>query len=270
MPAGGTIKELYAEIRKCLFYMIPEKWDSIYLYASVVQRDNGEETGEMFFYYFPKSIIKKNPINVYQIPHKFNLDENEYIRLTHQLYELIKKLRHQCQKYDKINWSNITISIENVEFLAEYNCDDLLSSAYSSEERMGIWQYKYLEYPMEKFSKPQREKIQEYLLEEEQNLHRNTMYTETFYQQHEHNHIQYDVNKKADEYVKVEETATDFQIVDNNMYQIQSSHPFKRKGRKMLNEKNKAVEYNDNINNKDTETIDNDDEIVVRNQILKY
>ena len=103
MPVGKTIKDLYSEIRKCLFYMIPEKWDSIYLYASVIQRDNGEETGEMFFYYFPKSIIKKNPINVYQIPHKFNLNENEYIKLTNELYELIKKLRRQCQKYDKIN-----------------------------------------------------------------------------------------------------------------------------------------------------------------------
>ena len=63
MSKGETIKDLYSEIRKCLFYMIPEKWESIYLYASVIQRDNGEETGEMFFYYFPKSIIKRNPIN---------------------------------------------------------------------------------------------------------------------------------------------------------------------------------------------------------------
>ena len=150
MPKGETIKDLYSEIRKCLFYMIPEKWESIYLYASVIQRDNGEETGEMFFYYFPKSIIKRNPINVYQIPQKFNLNEEEYIKLTDELYNYIKKLRHECQKYDKINWTNITISIENVEFLAEYNCEDLINSIYSNEDRMAIWQYKYLEYPIEK------------------------------------------------------------------------------------------------------------------------
>ena len=140
MPKGETIKDLYSEIRKCLFYMIPEKWESIYLYASVIQRDNGEETGEMFFYYFPKSIIKRNPINVYQIPQKFNLNEEEYIKLTDELYNYIKKLRHECQKYDKINWTNITISIENVEFLAEYNCEDLINSIYSNEDRMAIWQ----------------------------------------------------------------------------------------------------------------------------------
>ena len=256
MPVGKTIKDLYAEIRKCLFYMIPEKWDSIYLYASVIQRDNGEETGEMFFYYFPKSIIKKNPINVYLIPHKFNLNEDEYVRLTNELYELIKKLRHQCQKYDKVNWSNITISIENVEFLAEYNCDDLMSSNYSNEDRMAIWQYKYLSYPIEKFSKIQREKIQDYINEEEHGLHQNKLYTETFYQPHEHNNVQYDINKKADEYIKVDEKNTDFTIINDEQYHINTNSILGKKKRPMLKEKN--------------ENSDSDDEIVIRNQILKY
>ena len=256
MPKGETIKDLYSEIRKCLFYMIPEKWESIYLYASVIQRDNGEETGEMFFYYFPKSIIKKNPINVYQIPHKFNLNEDEYVRLTNELYELIKKLRHQCQKYDKVNWSNITISIENVEFLAEYNCDDLMSSNYSNEDRMAIWQYKYLSYPIEKFSKIQREKIQDYINEEEHGLHQNKLYTETFYQPHEHNNVQYDINKKADEYIKVDEKNTDFTIINDEQYHINTNSILGKKKRPMLKEKN--------------ENSDSDDEIVIRNQILKY
>lgn len=256
MPVVKTIKDLYSEIRKYLFYMIPEKWDSIYLYASVIQKDNGEETGEMFFYYFPKSIIKKNPVNVYQIPHKFNLDENEYIKLTNELYELIKKVRHECQKYDKIDWSNITISIENVEFSAEYNCDNLMSSDYSNQDRMAIWQYKYLEYPIEKFPKEQRDKIQYYLAEEEMGLHKNKVYTETFYQPHEHNNIQYNVNKKADEYIKVEETTTDFTMVNDNQYHIESNKRFRRRKKPRLEEQK--------------ENLDDDDDIVVRNQILKY
>lgn len=256
MPVVKTIKELYSEIRKCLFYMIPEKWESIYLYASVIQRENGEETGEMFFYYFPKSIIKKNPINVYQIPHKFNLNEDEYIRLTNQLYVLIKKLKNQCKKYDKINWTNITISIENVEFLAEYNCDDLMVSNYSSEDRMAIWQYKYLEYPIEKFSKIQREKIQNYIAEEERGLHQNKLYTETFYQPHEHNNVQYDINKKENEYIKVDEKNTNFTIIEDGQYHIQRNNTFGKKKKPKVTEKN--------------EGFDSDDKIVVRNQILKY
>lgn len=115
MPKGETIKDLYSEIRKCLFYMIPEKWESIYLYASVIQRIMVKKQ-EKCFLLFSQEYNKRNPINVYQIPQKFNLNEEEYIKLTDELYNYIKKLRHECQKYDKINWTNITISIENVEF----------------------------------------------------------------------------------------------------------------------------------------------------------
>lgn len=94
MSANSNITDLYERIRKELFYMIPEKWERIYLYASVVQRGNNRETGEMFFYYFPKSLIKKNPVNVYQVPQRFNIDENEYIKIANRLYEMIKSLEN--------------------------------------------------------------------------------------------------------------------------------------------------------------------------------
>ena len=253
MPKKTSIKELYSEIRKYLFYMIPEKWNKIYLYASIIQRENGEETGEMFFYYFPQSILKKNPINVYQVPTKFNLDEEEYIKLTDELYNLLKQLRHECIRCDKINWSNITISIENVEFLAEYNCEDLITSKYSNEDRMAIWQYKYLEYPIERFKKEQRYRIFEYIDEEERGQHPVIQYVETFYQQHEHNNIQYDISRHSeDKFIKVDENNKDFTIVDEDKYQVQTSNIFNRKKIKKATVEDSQPE-----------------EPVVRNQILK-
>ena len=48
--------------------MIPEKWDKIYLYASITNQINNLQTGELYFYYYPKGILKKNPVNVYEIP----------------------------------------------------------------------------------------------------------------------------------------------------------------------------------------------------------
>ena len=140
--------------------------------------------------------------------------------------------------------------------MAEYNCDDLMSSNYSNEDRMAIWQYKYLSYPIEKFSKIQREKIQDYINEEEHGLHQNKLYTETFYQPHEHNNVQYDINKKADEYIKVDEKNTDFTIINDEQYHINTNSILGKKKRPMLKEKN--------------ENSDSDDEIVIRNQILKY
>ena len=39
------IKEIYEDIQKKIFYMIPEKWDELYLYASVIERFGSIETG---------------------------------------------------------------------------------------------------------------------------------------------------------------------------------------------------------------------------------
>ena len=190
MLENPNITRIYEEIRNIIFYMIPEKWDSIYLYATVISNEKNQENGEMFFYYFPKSILRKNPINVYQIPQKFNIEEGEYLQLTNQLYNLIKKLKKATLKYKQIDWSSITISVENVNFLVEYNCENLEYLGYASEDIMAIWQYKYLKSPLEKFSKEQRKLIQDYLEEENKGMHRKETYSENFYQPHMHNNVQ--------------------------------------------------------------------------------
>ena len=59
-------KILYSEIQKKLFYIIPEKWESIYLYASVIDVPGQKPVGEMYFYYLPKGIIKKKYVNGYE------------------------------------------------------------------------------------------------------------------------------------------------------------------------------------------------------------
>ena len=104
------IKEIYEDIQKKLFYMIPEKWESLYLYSSVIDLDSNEKTGELFFYYIPKGIFRKNPVNVYEIPTKFNIEENQYLQLVEILYNEIKILREEFRKSETGKlWTNITI-----------------------------------------------------------------------------------------------------------------------------------------------------------------
>ena len=223
-----TMKEIYNQIRKYLFYMIPEKWSSIYLYASVF-KENGKDTGEMYFYYYPKGLFKKNPVNVYEIPSKFNIEENSFMRLAEELYKLIIRLKYECLIHDKTDWSNITITIENVDFLVEYNCDDLLNSRYNSEDRRKIWQYKYLEYSIDKFNKQEKNMIASYLEEEMQGKHGVTIYSETFYQEHAHNNIQYDMETEVEDYI------TDEEIKEREE---------EKKKKKKSKEKVKDVEFN--------------------------
>ena len=56
------IKEIYEVIQKMIFYMIPEKWDKLYLYSSVIDMPEGKKTGELYFYYIPKGILRKKPV----------------------------------------------------------------------------------------------------------------------------------------------------------------------------------------------------------------
>lgn len=161
------IKEMYEDIQRRIFYMIPEKWDKVYLYCQVMDRIDRCNVGELFFYYIPKGIFKRNPVNVYEIPQKFNLDEKEYLKLVNLLYERIVLLREEFKKTELIsNWTNLTIIIEGTKFKIEYDYEDLNKSKFSSYERHVIWRYNYLEIKEEQLNKKEKEIIERYLLGE--------------------------------------------------------------------------------------------------------
>ena len=146
------MRKLYIDIQNQLFYMIPESFDKVFLYASILDQVHGMPIGEMFFYYFPKGILKKKPVNVYEIPNKFNIEDDVYSNLINELFECIKSLREEAISSDQKPWTNITISIEDLKFSIEYNYDDLAQSPYSSYERHIIWRYKYLHCHITKFN----------------------------------------------------------------------------------------------------------------------
>lgn len=160
------IKEIYEDIQRKLFYMIPEKWDKLYLYSSVLDKPDKEgKTGELFFYYIPKGIFKKKAINVYEIPAKFNLDENQYLRLVQLLYAKIKQLREEFRKSERNEiWTNITLTIQRLKFKAIYDYTDLNHSDFSSYERHVIWRYEMLGIGEEQVSKEDKEILKRYCL----------------------------------------------------------------------------------------------------------
>jgi len=221
----ARLRSIYSKLQTQLFYMIPEKWDKIYLYASIVEKGNNIETGEMFFYYYPKGILKKNAVNVYEIPIKFNVDEKAYMKLVNQLYETIKSLRKEFENAEEKLWTNLTISIENLKFHVEYNYEDLLSSTYSNYDRHIIWQYKYLDYPMERLSRRDRQMLEQYLLEEKFENIETKKYTEGMYKNNVHNIIEY--NK-----------------VENNVEQMQEiNQVFTQRGEKEKQEEKYLDKY---------------------------
>lgn len=177
--------------------MIPERWEKVYLYASVVEQKNNLQTGEMFFYYIPKGVIKRSPVNVYEVPAKFSIDENKYFLLADELYGLIKEIRKEYYKLGEKLWSNVTISIENFKFKVEYNYENLLTTKYSSYDRHLVWRYKYLSMSLDSLSKKDRNIIKEYLNDWKTHIKENEIYVEALYNLPMHNEVNFNKEEKT-------------------------------------------------------------------------
>lgn len=148
------VRYIYKDLQTSLIKLIPEKWDSICLYASVLE----DRKGEMYFYYFPKRFIKSKPINCYEIASRFGIDEKVYDEEIAKIYTKIKRLK----LLTKGRWTNITLIIDKNLFTLEYHYNDLHKSIYTDEQRRIIWCYKYLHTPLESLNKKEQELVTHY------------------------------------------------------------------------------------------------------------
>lgn len=207
---------MYEDIQRRIFYMIPEKWDKMYLYASVSDLIDGHQTGELFFYYIPRGIFKKNPVNVYEIPQKFNLDEKEYLKLVNILYQKIVELREEFKKIEIVpTWTNLTMTIQGIQFKIEYDYEDLSKSKFSSYERHIIWRYNYLGIKEEQLNKQEKEIIERYLLGEKV-IRRRERYEAGIYIKNIKNIVDYDTESYSAEQ-NIEYVATKDEKVRNQI-----------------------------------------------------
>ena len=181
MSTSARMRELYKEIQNSLFDMIPEKWNKIFLYASVIDGVNSLETGEMYFYYIPKGILKREPVNVYEVPNKFNLEESSYFKMADNLYGIIKKLRKEYIATNGSLWTNITISIADCTFKVEYGFENLATSPYSNYDTHLVFRYKYLKTGLNTYSKREKQMVIDYIEREENSNKRIDIYEESIY-----------------------------------------------------------------------------------------
>lgn len=195
MDITNKERTIFNEIQKKLFYMIPEKWEAIYLYASIVEESFKKPVGEMYFYYLPKGILKRKPVNVYQIPTMFNIEEESYNEIIQELYLDIKSLRELHREIKKELWTNITISIQNFQFKIEYAFEDVGKNfEFTPYERHIIWRYKNIDSDINHLTNEEKDIVKRYfdsdlILFEKEN---NQIYTENSYKLPVHNIIDYE------------------------------------------------------------------------------
>ena len=200
------VKELYEEIQRRIFYIVPGKWDELYLYASIIERLGKVQTGEMYFYFMPKGILKRKFINVYEVPSKYDIEEEEYLKLVELLYESIKDLRDEFAKTNQTIWSNMTISIKNSRFKIEFNYDKLMGNQDSYYDHHIYWRQKYLH--IEPHNKKERQAIEEYLANRKPSRKKDEEYDTGIYLKRKTNIVTYDTTDFK-ESQKVEYIATE-------------------------------------------------------------
>ena len=196
-----NMKEKYENIQNYIFTLIPEKWEEIYLYASVYKQEFNSQSGELFFYYLPKGILKKRFINVYEVPKRFNVNEEQYLKIVEELYTCIKSLRQDFIDTEQEIWTNLTISIANFRFKVEFKYEDLPMTEKDIFARNVIWKYNYLKSGGE--TKEERKILEKYFSKiqpSNKNIYETGLYVKT-----ENNNIGFDKdNTQAKEFVMYE------------------------------------------------------------------
>ena len=140
--------EIASQIQELIYYIIPEKWKNIELYISMP--DSRIRKGELFFYYLPNSIFKRQYINCYEVPYMFNISEKEYSGIMSKLYNKFMILKEELNKNNR-QVEEIYVHITKEKYVYEIATDNVrlrkenvegnMLSLFSSYENHIIWRY---------------------------------------------------------------------------------------------------------------------------------
>ena len=167
--------EIASQIQELIYYIIPEKWKNIELYISMP--DSRIRKGELFFYYLPNSIFKRQYINCYEVPYMFNISEKEYSDIMSKLYNKFMILKEELNKNNR-QVEEIYVHITKEKYVYEIATDNIrlrkenieknMLSLFSSYENHIIWRYLNLNILPDE--KKEKEIITRYLNSEYYNL----------------------------------------------------------------------------------------------------
>lgn len=191
----------------------------------------------MYFYYIPKAILKKKPVNVYEVPKKFNINETEYLKTVDILYQTIKDLRQDFKDTDQRLWTNLTISIVKNTFKVEFRYDKISGEEYSSYVRHVIWRYKYLH--LEGEIKEERRIINKYLskpsfLDEDKECYETGIYVKS-----SNNAVGYDREVEAARERKEEQKQRAIEIEERKQKKLEEKVKKQEEKRKKAEQNNK-------------------------------
>ena len=117
-------------------------------------------------------------------------------------------------------WTNVTISVEKINFKAEFRYENLMNSNFSGEDRHLTWQYIYLGRPINSFNKKEREIIEKCLSERNILGDEINTYSENIYYDKDVKSI-IDFEKEENNFIQINQSD---KLDDNNMNKFYSEY----------------------------------------------
>ena len=201
----------------------------------------------------PKGILKRRLINVYEVPQRFNINEEQYLKIVEELYKCIKSLKQDFIDTDQELWNSLTISIANFKFKVEYNYEELPLTDEEIFARNVIWKYNYLKIGGD--SREERKILNDYFLSSESV--KKQVYETGLYIRAENNSIGFDKEENNPREFVMYEKDDMLSFTNNIKSKIRSNSIFSKNYEAPKNEDDNEEEEDDEKKGSRNQILDN-------------
>lgn len=155
------MENLYREIAEYLNELIPVEWDTIWMYAEMLD----DSASALFYFTVPD---KEEYYYSHNIPEQFQVSEDIYDSLLINLQRKLRRLREEYAEGTSDKWTTVTMKLTALGKMSiNFDYEDILSLGINMPKRIAIWAYENLGiYPKRKSV---RDFLEEYIENKEEN-----------------------------------------------------------------------------------------------------
>ncbi|MBG9817209.1 MULTISPECIES: immunity protein YezG family protein [Bacillus] len=129
------MESLYREIAKNLNEMIPVEWDTIWMYAEMLD----DSASALFYFTVPN---KEEYFYSHNIPDQYQVSEDTYDSLLINLQRKLRQLREEYTKEQSDKWTTVKMKFTySGKMSTDFGYDDVFSLGIDNIQRIAVWEY---------------------------------------------------------------------------------------------------------------------------------
>ncbi|CAM5417576.1 MULTISPECIES: immunity protein YezG family protein [Bacillus] len=129
------MESLYREIARNLNEMIPVEWDTIWMYAEMLD----DSASALFYFTVPN---KEEYFYSHNIPDQYQVSEDTYDSLLINLQRKLRQLREEYTKEQSDKWTTVKMKLTySGKMSTDFGYDDVFSLGIDNIQRIAVWEY---------------------------------------------------------------------------------------------------------------------------------